>query len=733
MTTQVGEKHLALVVDDDDLMRLMVSEAVQNAGLEIVEASNGQEAVEKFEEFAPDIIILDVIMPVMDGFEACTQIRTLPNARHTPILMMTGLDDLESINRAYDAGATDFTTKPVNYALLEHRIRYMLRGHRAMLEVEQTMERLRSSEQRRAKAQQIARLGNWEWNSKTKRIHASEELYDILGLTRENFSGRHDELLIKVHDDDRINVSEALERCLSDGVPFSIEHRVVTPTGCERVIRQEAEPVVDDVQEFCQVVGTAQDITERRNAEHKIVHLAYYDSLTGLPNRTFLREHLNHLLENARRYERPLAVLSLDLDLFKRINDSLGHTAGDRLLQQVAGRIGESMRGGDFLVRTEPALASAVVPGKSAGDTVARLGGDEFIIVLSEIKQAKDASAAAMRITESMNSPFSVDGSEVYITASVGISVCPADGDDVESLLKNADTAMHHAKEHGRNRFLFYEECMNKEASERLSLGNSLHRALERGEFELHYQPRVDTQKKKVVGVEALARWRHPTRGMVSPTAFVPLAEENGLIVALGEWVIRNACMQNRAWQKAGLEPIQIAVNLSSQQFNDRQLLQTIDDALAQSGLAAEYLEVELTESMLMDDSQVNNETLAALKELGIQIALDDFGTGYSSLSYLNRLPIDTLKIDRSFVCDLEVGSSSATIAAAIIALSKSLGLGVIAEGVETVQQLNFMTAHRCFEIQGNYFSTPLPADALKQWIEAGNYIGALSPKLEIA
>lgn len=718
MSDEPTRPALALVVDDDDGMRMTVSESLESAGLRVEEAENGALAVAAFERLAPDIVLLDVMMPEMDGFQACAALRKTPSAKHTPVLMMTGLDDLESINRAYDAGATDFITKPLNYVLLGHRVRYMLRARRAMLKVERTMDQLRRSERRRANAQRIARLGNWEWDAASNQLEVSDELCEIMALSPERFTGHHRELLHTVHIDDQETVAKAFERCLARGEAFSVEHRVVTDDGTERTIHQEAEAVRNPDDSIKRIIGTAQDITERKATEHKIVHLAYYDSLTGLPNRAFLREHLNHLVGQAKRYERSLAVLSMDLDLFKRINDSLGHSVGDHLLKLVAGRIATCMRDSDFFIRIDPSLSGAAIPGSASGDTVARLGGDEFIMVLSDLRRPEDAAVAAQRIVDAMSKPFLIDDEEVYVTTSIGITIYPGDGGDVETLLQSADAAMHHAKEHGRNCYQFYMNSMNTKASERLSLGNSLYRALERNEFELHYQPRVDIRKGMVVGAEALVRWWHPERGMVSPATFIPLAEENGVINALGEWVIREACKQGKRWQELALGRIQVAVNLSSRQFKDRGLARTIESALNDSALAPSLLEVELTEGTLMEDSQNNIAILSELKELGVHIALDDFGTGYSSLGYLNRLPIDVLKVDRSFVKDIAEGANSATIAAAVIALSRSLRLGVIAEGVETEAQLEFMYRHECYEIQGNYFSQPLSAAALQRWLE---------------
>jgi diguanylate cyclase (GGDEF)-like protein len=419
---------------------------------------------------------------------------------------------------------------------------------------------------------------------------------------------------------------------------------------------------------------------------------ANHDPLTQLPNRTLLQDRLGHALARAQRSHRQLAVLFIDLDHFKRINDSLGHAAGDSLLRVVAERL-------QTCVREE--------------DTVARLGGDEFVILLEELPHGELATRVARQVIQALSPPFRVAGHEFFITSSIGISVFPKDGEDAQTLLKQADTAMYRAKEQGRNTFQFYTAALNVAILARLNLEHDLRYALERAELRLHYQPQVDLACHRVIGVEALLRWQHPQRGLVSPSEFIPLAEDTGLILPIGEWVLRTACAQGKAWQDQGLGPLRVAVNLSARQFLQLELPAVVAETLQESGLPAACLELEITESLLMHDLDGAIGTLRGLKAMGVQLALDDFGTGYSSLSYLKRFPLDRLKIDRSFVGDITSAADEAAIALAVIALAHSMRLQVLAEGVETATQLAVLQSGGCQQMQGFYFSRPLPVEAI--------------------
>ena len=430
-----------------------------------------------------------------------------------------------------------------------------------------------------------------------------------------------------------------------------------------------------------------------------LAYLAYHDALTDLPNRRPLKDRLTLALAQARRNEQMLAVMFLDLDQFKVVNDTAGHVEGDKLLQSVSQQLNSVLR---------------------EGDTVARVGGDEFILLLPKIEQLADATEIAERVLTAVGRTRVIVGHEFNISISIGITLFPTDGDDAETLLTNADIAMYQAKEQGKNNFQFFTPVMNTRIQNRLALENDLRHGLERGEFVVYYQPQLNISTGQIVGVEALVRWQHPERGLVLPMEFIPVAEETGLIVPLGEWVLHAACAQIRSWQEAGLPPLRVAVNLSAREFQQGNLIEAVAGVLEETGLAPEFLQLEITEGVSIQDVDFTIKVMGELKEMGVQIAIDDFGTGYSALSYLRRFPIDVVKIDRSFVCDLTIDSTDAEIATTIIVMAHNLGLEVIAEGVETEEQLAFLKQRRCDEMQGYLFSKPVPAEKLEEILVQG-------------
>ncbi len=446
----------------------------------------------------------------------------------------------------------------------------------------------------------------------------------------------------------------------------------------------------------------ARDITERKRWDERINYLAYCDSLTDLPNRQAFKEQVSKAIQSAIRYGRIGAVLYLDLDEFKRINDTLGHDIGDMLLKHITQRLEKQVRGTDTvaLYRMD----------KNNNRNIARLGGDEFTVLLDEVDSPEAAATVAKRVQAAIARSYNLNGHEVYVTPSIGVAVFPRDGQDVEELLKNADTAMYHAKAMGKNNFQFYTEQMNAYAANRLKLEGKLRKALSSHEMELYYQPQIKLETGELVAAEALLRWHQPELGMIPPAEFIPLAEETGLIIELGEWVLKEACRQNKLWQEAGYQPIRIAINLSSMQFIQRDLSKRVARCLSETGLQAEYLELEITESIIMRNVNETIATLDEFKNMGIAISVDDFGTGYSSLSYLKRFPLDYLKVDRSFVKDIPEDQDDVTITSAIIAMAHQLNLGVVAEGVETEEQLQFLRQQGCELAQGYQFSKPLPA-----------------------
>ncbi|MDR4476798.1 MAG: EAL domain-containing protein [Nitrospira sp.] len=684
-----------LIADDDPLTRLFVKNALEPAGMAVVEATGGKDALTKFEEEPSDLVILDIMMPEVDGYLTCSRIRSLPRGKRIPILILTGLDDAHSIAQAYQHGATDFITKPVNATILCHHVRYMLRTNNVL-------HALIRSESRLELAQRIARIGNWDWNPKTNRFAMSNELCRLVGVRPQDFTGTFEGFLSLVHPDDRPLVTGALQKLVAQQTPCDIDHRIVLPNGSDFVIHLQAEAVREEEVDEVTVIGTAQDITERKQAERAIHQLAYYDSLTGLANRVLFKDRLSNAISYAARHDQHLATLFIDLDRFKIINDTLGHTVGDLLLTRVAERLSESVRQSDSVSRHadhEPAHA------------LARLGGDEFTILLTALPQPEDAGRVARRILDSLAHPFSIEGHEIFISASIGISIYPSDGATVEALLKNADTAMYHAKEQGRNNCQFYSSGLNAAAAERLDLENELRRALEREEFVVFYQPKLNIHSREILGAEALVRWKHPKRGLVPPGVFLNAAIDTGLIRSMDEWVLREACRQVKAWETAGLPAISISANVSNSLFHGRTLPATVADALRDSGLNPSQLELELTESIAMRDVEASVTMLEGLRTMGVRLSIDDFGTGYSSLSYLQRFPLSRLKIDQSFVRDLLTNENNVKITRAIIAMAHSLNLSVLAEGVETEGQLARLREEGCDEVQGYLFSRPVCAE----------------------
>ena len=586
-TQRLRARPIALVVDDDPMVRLPLVDALEDV-CDVHEAEDGRQALDAFGRLAPDIVLLDVMMPGESGFETCVAIRRLPGGEHTPVLMMTGLDDVTSIQEAYRVGATDFVTKPMSYLVVAQRVLYMLRATRAM-----------------------------------------EDL---------------------------------------------------------------------------------------RESEREIAALAYFDAPTRLPNRAFLLGHLCRLLDQHRPRGAELALLSIGVDKLKRLSDTLGHDAGERILADVATRVvaalsgGPAEPGGRLDLRTEQARTTG---------TVARIGGDELAVILGDVGTSEEVSVVARRLLAARTEPFVVQGSEVTVGVAVGLCRSPVDGEDAATLLKNAGSTMSSARMLGRSGLLWHDGSLDESAHRRLTLERELRQAMARDEIEVYYQPQVSAATLEVVGVEALARWRHPSRGLVSPVEFIPVAEDTGLIVPLGERVLQLACAQVRRWHDAGLPPMRLAVNVSAQQFRAPGMVAAFRRITAEAGLSPDLCELEITESTLMDDAEATDAALTELSSIGFRLALDDFGTGYSSLSYLKRFPFDALKVDRSFVRDLGKGPSEARLAAAIIAMAHALELDVVVEGVETEEQLRFAREHGCTDIQGFFFSPPLPAARLEDWVTA--------------
>ncbi|TCW85129.1 diguanylate cyclase [Burkholderia sp. SRS-46] len=691
MNDRNSDVPVVLVIDDDAMTRLLVVETLEPDGFRVDEAAAPQEGIDAFLRHRPDLVLLDVEMPGGDGFECCRRLRALPEGSRVPIVMLTGNDDDASIASAFDAGATDFVSKPMRWKLLGYRIRYLLRAAA-------TLERLATTEISLTHAQALAHVGNWACQAGSQDGYWSPELYRILGLDAERAPPTFDRLLQAVPADEQPLLIQSFTSLRTEGVEFSLEHRLIHADGTERHVLHQAESGRGPSHAII-LRGIVQDITERKVQQGRIEYLANHDALTGLPNRNLLNDRMEQAMSQARRTGQLVAVMVLDLDRFKHINDNFGHSVGDGLLRAVAARLKAAVRD---------------------GDTVARLGGDEFVVMLVNLSTPADADAIARKILGTFVAPFSLDAHDLHVTTSVGVSLCPLDGADAETLLRTADAALYCAKERGRNGYSFYTRELGARVEERAEFESALYQAVENDELTLYYQPKVDLKTGQISGVEALIRWRRPGIGVIPPDRFIPIAEETGLILPIGQWVLHTACAQAVAWQQEGHPPIPVAVNLSARQFRQQDVAEMVRTTLEQTGLAPAWLELELTESVLMEDRQAIADTLHELKSLGVALSLDDFGTGYSSLSYLKDLPIDVVKIDKSFLRDVTTSSEGASLTRSIIAMAESLHMETVAEGVETEAQLSFLNRHRCHAMQGYYFSHPVTGGEIADMLSVG-------------
>ncbi|WP_426111309.1 putative bifunctional diguanylate cyclase/phosphodiesterase [Massilia sp. PWRC2] len=698
-----NKRGVVLVADDDPVMRLLMLEMLGQVGLDGIEAEDGMQAVSYFQSMAPDLILLDVEMPKLDGFAACREIRRLESASAVPIIMVTGGDDIEAVTSAYEAGATDFVSKPINWPILGHRVLYVLRASDAIV-------RLRTADaQNRAVLAAIPdtffRLNgdgfylDYEpghersgaaWSGRERASRDSAASFAVEGCI-----GKHITEVLPGEIAERL--LEQMRVVLDTQQIRSVDYEL---TRFGAVHHFEARLVATGAAE---VLGLVRDISERKRTEEQIRRLAYCDSLTGIPNRQAFLETLERELHRSKIGNKKFAVLFMDLDAFKRINDTLGHNAGDHLLKMVSERLRETTRPTDLVSRGEHS------------HNLARLGGDEFTILIPDLERVDHALNVAHRVKEAMRRPFLIEGNEIFCTASIGISLFPEDGDDCDSLLKFADTAMYHAKNCGKNNAKLYSSSLTMQIMSHVKLEVGLRRALKNQELYVLYQPQIDVPSGDIVAVEALVRWRHPERGTISPNEFIPLAEETGLIVPIGEWVLRTSCLQARAWQRSVGRSIRMAVNLSAKQFKDDNLSQVVQSALTDSGLDPTLLELELTEGTLMDDARATMATMDQLRAIGVQLSIDDFGTGYSSMNYLKRFNVRALKIDKSFISGLPQDAENAAITRAIIAMAHGLKMVVVAEGVETEAQLALLQEYGCDMVQGFHLSHPSPHESIAQ------------------
>jgi len=696
-----------LLVDDDEVNLLLTAAALRERGFEVTEAASGSEALGLLSTRTPDVVVLDALMPVLDGFETCSLLRATPGFESLPVLMLTGLDDEASINRAYQAGATDFFVKSSQWSLLDGRLRYLLRSSRTRLELERSKAKL-------ARAQDLARMGSFEWwRSASGSFAISAEGLRVFGRgpqDRLDFIG----VMRMVPVDDRHVFLRLLRDVIAHTSVLVTDLPLTLPDGRQRVVHIEAEPEFNEQGGVSGYTGILQDVTDRRQAEDRIRQLAHFDALTGLPNRRQLIYRVERAIESARRGGHEVGLLLIDLDRFKVINDTLGHAAGDELLVEV----GRRLRG---CVRHSDQILEGVIDGLGNRshrglEAVGRLGGDEFVALLPEVADERDAERVAQRVLDALREPIFVGGQECFVTASVGIALYPRDGQTMADLLRNSDVAMYAVKSQGRNASAVYSPQLAGHGKQKLELESALHKALERNEIVLHYQPKIDVRAARMVGAEALMRWQRGNT-LVPPADFIPLAEETGLIVPLSEWALKEAARQAKLWQLQFGFSDSIAVNLPSRLFERTDLVEHIHQCVSAYGVPHRSIQLEITENNLMKDLQNVIPSLHRLNEVGVEISIDDFGTGYSSLAYLTTLPISEVKVDRTFVRDLGITPQSSAVVTAIIALARALGLRVIAEGVETLRQMEVLHRLGCSLMQGFLFSKPLPADELERWI----------------
>src|ERR1700723_390697 len=689
-------KVLLLVEDNPGDARLL-REMLQDPGVhatELTHVASMSAAEEQILERAFDIILLDLGLPDAQGLGALRRARAA--APRIPLVVLTGLDDESIAAEALQEGAQDYLIKG------QLETRGLLRSLRYAIE-RKALEEALFVEKERAQV---------TLNCIGDAVVCTDFAGNItfLNLVAEKMTGWSRQEAAGLRMAEVFHVLDASNRAIIAN-PMEIavgQNRIVhLPSNCILVRRDGFEiPIEDSIAPIHDLEGhptgavvVFRDVSAARAMALEMAHSAQHDFLTGLPNRMLLNDRVNQAITAAPRHGKKVAILFLDLDGFKHINDSLGHGIGDKLLQSIAKRLVDCVR---------------------ASDTVSRQGGDEFVVLLSEVAHAPDTAVTARRMLQTVAEPHCVDQHELHVTTSIGLSVYPDDGMDAETLIKNADTAMYQAKENGRQSYQFFKPAMNVRAVERQSIEESLRRALERQEFALHYQPIINLKTGQITGAEALLRWTHPTRGNVSPAQFIPVAEDCGLILPIGNWVLREACKQAQAWLDAGLRLGTMAVNISAMEFRDEHFLNGVFAVLRETRLDPGALELELTESVLMKRAESAAKVLETLRASGVQLAIDDFGTGYSSLSYLRRFPIDALKIDQSFVRQIDSASDETTIVTAIISMGRSLKLRVVAEGVESLRELTFLQAQQCDEAQGYYFSRPVPAPAFAALLKTG-------------
>jgi diguanylate cyclase (GGDEF)-like protein/PAS domain S-box-containing protein len=694
-----------LIVDDDPVVLKSLKDLLATRGIDANTAIGGREAIVCLDQKEYDLVLLDLQMPYVNGHDVMRHIKQ--QKMNLSIIVVSGETSFEAARDACSQGAYDFLRKPYATDELMITVKNALKEKSLEKQNKLIQNQLHESE----------RLHRYLVNTSPDIIYIldqdghfsfiNDRIETLLGYDNKELIGKHYSILVHQKD---LEVARYVfnERRVGDRASRNVELRLkCKDDSSARFFEASTLPIElssmgiyqskgdPKKKTYLGTYGVARDITERKLAEDTINFQAYHDLLTNLPNRALLRDRLSLAISQAKREDEMLAVMFLDLDRFKNINDSLGHVVGDELLQQVSSRLKSCVR---------------------EGDTLARFGGDEFTLLLPKITRGKeDVSSIAEKINDVLKDPFVIDNNELYVSASIGIAIYPHDGTNMDLLIKHADIAMYHVKDTGKNNYKFYSDDMTTPYFQNLSLETGIHKALDNDEFHLMYQPQINLKTGEIVGVEALLRWDHPEHGMITPAEFVPFAEETGMIVEIGHWVLRNACAELRRWRDAGLPEIRMSINMSARQLAEKAIVKHISNILKDYGIPGHCLEIEITENTIMSDMDSVIQKLKALSKKGVFIAIDDFGTGYSSLSYLHKLPIHTLKIDRAFIKEVNMQHSGNSIINTIVAMARGLNLNVIAEGVETQQQLEYLQEIECCEAQGFLFGKPLPADVITQ------------------
>ena len=701
-----GLRYMSIIVILDDLEtnRKIFSKLAASieSGVTVRNFGDPTELLTWLAHNTPDLIVTDFKMPKMDGAEFIRRYRAQPHSDEVPIIVITVYEDREFRLRALEAGATDFLTSPVDHQEFVTRARNLLKLRKQQIqlatranslaqELKVAERSLRDSSERLAQVVDTVPAMIMATDREGRILFINAYHAALLGIGPDEAIGLD---MPPVFGEDQVTRSKTLDRKVikTQAALRSFEEEIVDFTGTKHVFLTTKTPLRDSHNTVVGVLTSSLDITDRKHAENHLLYIAHHDTLTSLPNRALLSDRLRREIARTRRGDRPFALHLIDLDGFKHINDGLGHHVGDQYLIEAASRLCSLTR---------------------ETDTVARLGGDEFAILQTHVTQSKDAADMATRIIETLGKPWSHGGERVISSASVGIAIHPTDGTEAHELLRNSDLAMYRAKNDGGNVFRFFAADMDRRARASLILDTDLREAIDKTQFVLHYQPQIALKTGQITGAEALLRWRRPGHGLIGPSEFLARAEENGLIVPINEWVLREACRQAQTWQRSGQPPIRISVNLSSIQFFKQNVPLLVVRVLADTGLDPRLLDLELTESIVMHNADAVAKDLQELRKLGVSISIDDFGTRYSTLTYVKHYPVNRLKIDQCFVRDITTNPSDAAIVRAIVSLGHSLDLEIVAEGVETIEQAALLRTEGCDEVQGFYFAAPMEAEEL--------------------